>query len=408
MAITVLQRPIYLSPAYNDLPVVVQSTNTASANFQYMGVLKNAAGDTLSTLKTKIYFDSADKGVFNLARILENYVSYDVPWGSEGPGVLTEQNSIFNYEFEIGEEGGTPPVETPNVTSITGWVFNGSLERRDFSTYASGDFLMQYPTQGKMFLTDQVKDIRLQQNDWLMYLYDPVSSHNPSYAKYLSYSSAGVLLKTVHLDVAVLTTNEYYIAKIPIGRNTEDSGDFNISSGSLPLIDPSASYFTVQLFETGNTSMSELKTVTQNSECTQYETLTLHYLNRYGGFDSFAFDLVHKQKFKTERKQFKRSLYNLANDVYSYDNDRHAVNAYDVREQKTLTLNSNWLNDTQAGEMRDLISSPVVFLNYGGTDLYLPVNIVTEEWEEKMQINEPLFNCELEISLADNYRRQSE
>ena len=81
MAITINTEPNDISPVYSDISYVVTSTNYAQANFKFIAVVKNAAGTTIAKLKARIFHGTTDKGVFNISRILQNYVTYDFTQG---------------------------------------------------------------------------------------------------------------------------------------------------------------------------------------------------------------------------------------------------------------------------------------------------------------------------------------
>jgi len=81
MAITINTEPNDVSPVYSDISYVVTSTNYAQANFKFIAVIKNASGTTIAKLKAPIFHGTTDKGVFNISRILQNYVTYDFTQG---------------------------------------------------------------------------------------------------------------------------------------------------------------------------------------------------------------------------------------------------------------------------------------------------------------------------------------
>lgn len=408
MSLSVIQQPSIFTPAYNDVVFVVQSTDYASAGFQFMGVVKNSGGTTIHNLKAKIYLDSTNKGVFNLKRILESYVEHDFHLLRVAPydelGYLTgRQSSIFEFEFEMGQEGGDPVVEHPNLQSITGFVFNGALSRRDFASYASGNFVVKAGNTG-YFLTDQTKIIRQNQYDWLYYIEYAAIAQAVNRTVYKSYNNSG-LLKTVEVATTAGTLNTYTYGRVPSGRNTNLINPSDITSGTLPVIHPSATYYTIELLKVSGATCSEVYTVTLDDECNQYNQYNIWYLNKQGGFDSFMFDLKSFDKVGVERSQYKRSNYELSS-TYAYNNDKAAVVNYDLRYGQKLTLHSDWLNDAQASDLEVLIDSPVIFMQKYGDTFYTPINIDNNEWEKSLDVNNPLRVCKLEIVVADNNRRQ--
>ena len=76
MAITINTEPNDVAPVYSDISYVVTSTNYAQPNFKVVAVIKDAAGTIIAKLKAPIFHGTTDKGVFNISRILQNYVTY--------------------------------------------------------------------------------------------------------------------------------------------------------------------------------------------------------------------------------------------------------------------------------------------------------------------------------------------
>ena len=77
MAITIESEPTDRAPVYSDLTYVVSTTNEAQANFRFIAVVKDGSGNIIAKLKAPILYNSTDRGVFNLSRILQNYVTYN-------------------------------------------------------------------------------------------------------------------------------------------------------------------------------------------------------------------------------------------------------------------------------------------------------------------------------------------
>ena len=101
MAITINREPADVAPVYSDISYVVTSTNYAQPNFKFIAVVKNAAGTILAKLKAPIFHGTTDKAVFNLSRILQNYVTYDFTQTLTTIEKCT--NSYLAYSVEFGE-----------------------------------------------------------------------------------------------------------------------------------------------------------------------------------------------------------------------------------------------------------------------------------------------------------------
>lgn len=399
--LTILQQPEDISPAHNDLIFLVESTNYASAGFQFIAEIKDN-GTVIEKIKADL-LPGQDKGVFNIKRIIESYVGYDFDLSNS----LTYFNpdGLFEYEVEFGERYlGT---EYLDQTSVINWAFNGSMTRKDFSTYASGEWVLHSGGTNTKFLTNQRRrNIREEQWDWLYFIEKPAGlSFFPAYAEYKSYSSSGTLLKTVTVTYATgATSGDYFLGKVPSGRNTSEI--ISVLSGTLPVVDTLAAYYTISIYDDSDNRLTEEYRVDLIDGCSRYDEITVWYLNPMGGFDSFVFNMVNRVNYDTQKKQMRRQLYELSGDTYLPNLQKHGLANYDTRETKRMTLNSDWINDQESNAIHELIASPVVFVQLAGETDYTPVTVINSTWEEKNENTDGLFNCQIEI-LFEMERRQN-
>ncbi len=397
--LTILQSPQNISPGYNDHIFLVESTNYASADFKFIAEIKDD-GTTIAKLKVPV-LPGTDKGVFNVQRIIESYMSYDFDLEND-LSYFNPDNSVFKYEVEFGDEySGT---EYTNQTSVERTGFHGGMTRRDFTTYASGDWVAHSGGTSKFLTNQRTRNIR-QQWDWLYFIEAPQGiSWFPSYATYKSYSASGTLLKTVTVTYATgATNNTYFVGKVPSGRNTSEIG--SVLSGTLPVIHASAAYYTIAIYDNNDVRITEEYRVDLIDDCSRYDEITVWYLNPMGGFDSFMFNMVSRKSIGTQKKQMRRQQYELVGDTYTYNVNKHGLTNYDTRVTESMLLNSDWINDQESNAIGELIASPTVFVQLDGETDYIPVIVNTPSWEEKNENTDGLFNCTIEIQF-DMERRQ--
>ncbi len=405
MAITVHQQPTLVTPAYNDILCLLSSTNYLSGDFRYVAEIKTSGGTTIAKLKTPVIYGT-DKGVVNAKRILESYVTYDFDVTNTLNGTCPNQSSLMKYEIEIGEEwDGT---EYLNQTSINAWIFNGAFSRRNYSTYVSGEWVMNSGTSSKFLTNQRSKRVKVNQWDWLYF----IAYNNPlpffaTFVRYKSYDASG-LLKTVDVTytaAAEITTGEYGINKVPSGRNIANIDSGEITAGTMPIIHAAATYYTIEVYDNSNAKISETYTIYLNEDCTRYDSVNIYYLNPMGGFDSFMFNKVRNDTYQPNRKQMKRQTYELSGMSYAKNINKHEIVNYDTTERQTVVLNSDWINDAESIAMHELISSPVVFMQVSGESYYTPVTVSNDNWDQKETAVEGLFNVTLTVQL-DSERLQ--
>ena len=372
MAITINTEPNDIAPVYSDISYVVTSTNYAQSNFKFVAVVKNEAGTIIAKLKAPIFHGTTDKGVFNISRILQNYVTYDF---TQNLGTLTKcLNSYIGYSVEFGEEyGGT---EYLNLTSDTGkYAWNGLFDIYGSETAAT--YKIAIPSSTPKFLTRvRTRRVTTSQYDYLHFLllgFDATP-------KIIAYNSAGTAIATSQIKLpwtASTSDLSQFMVRFgcgPVQLNALTAGE--LDSGTAGNVIPSnTSYYTIQIQNSIGNAGSELYRFDIVEECSKYLPQYLNFLNPLGGFESVRCSMASKDKYNISRKQFKRNNYTLSGNTYAYDTTKHGITNYAVEKTKEVTLNTNWLTETEFEWLQDLIASPVVFLGN------IPVNIVETSYE---------------------------
>lgn len=374
MALSITQQPNANAPAYNDTNFVITESSGAiytKDNFKFICEVKQNT-TSLAKLKAPIYYGSTNKGVFNISRILENYVTYDFNVNDTLASGCT--NSAMSYKVEFGYEYSTSATgsitEYTNLTSATGNVWNASLNAIDLVNY-NGQYTMD--GDGKFLTPIRSKIIHRTQKDFLYAI------RNTATSAVITYSNA---------STQTLTLPSATIVRIP--------------SGSQLTIPSGATYYDIVL-KNGATTLSETYRVSLIDECTKYETTDLFFLNSLGGFDSYRFNLVRRDSFDTQRKTYKANPYTLGA-TYAYETSSFNSRTYDTITSHRVKMFSNWITEAQSEWLKDLIDSPVVFA-YDGTTI-VAVNVETANYEVKKHVQDKVFNLELDIVYSFDSKRQ--
>jgi len=397
MAITINTEPNDISPVYSDISYVVTSTNYAQPNFKFIAVVKNAAGTILVKLKAPIFHGTTDKGVFNISRILQNYVTYDF---TQNLGTLTKcLNSYIGYSVEFGEEyGGT---EHLNLTSDTGkYAWNGLFDLYGSETAAT--YKIDVPSSTPKFLTRvRTRRVTTSQSDYLHFL---LLGFNAT-PKIIAYNASGSAIATSVIKLPwTASTSDLTQCMVRFGcgvvqLNSLTSGQ--LDSGTAGNVIPSGTaYYTIQIQTGAGSAGSEVYRFDIVEECSKYTPQYLYFLNPLGGFESVRCSMAWVDKYNVSRKQFKRNNYTLSGNTYAYDKTKHGLTNYAVEKTKEVTLNTNWLTETEFEWLQDLIASPVVFLND------IPVNIVETSYEVMDDIIAP-NNLKITVQYTEPERLQN-
>jgi hypothetical protein len=136
--------------------------------------------------------------------------------------------------------------------------------------------------------------------------------------------------------------------------------------------------------------------------CHKYEPTRLHWLNRFGGFDAWTFDMKSYIEDDVDRRQYKQQKNVLTGGSYGYGIMSRGTTDYHIKVETTKTIATDNLTDAELEHLRGLIISPVVFIESGSS--YVAVNVNTKSWRQKRGVQDGVFNLEMEIQGSlDNF-----
>lgn len=191
MPITIQQSAAQLNKANADLLWVVTSISSSRPQFQYVCAIQDGCGSVLTTIKQQP--NPSGKGVFNLGRLIKQYLDYDnyaLDIGDTGSLFNKQTDTAKFFKIAFGEEYGTST--SSSVTSYTGvgvvtgsasvtgstpyyYFFNGVQDPNDgsYNWNTSSFFYQSEATPSNatfsrnIALTDAPRTLYAQQNDYL-------------------------------------------------------------------------------------------------------------------------------------------------------------------------------------------------------------------------------------------------
>jgi hypothetical protein len=389
MAITINSTPEAYPSAHDNLYFVVTSDNVMQVGFKFVfDVLINST----IVSRIKLFPDPNNtKGIFNAGGIIRNYLAgYFKPNATQTAFAYTGNDLFVNYEIRFGEDyGGTTYT---NLTSGTYKAFNFvNPIFRDFST-------SYYQPKINTWLTP--RDITAAE----------VAVGEKLYAGWMN--TAGT---TTNLT---MTVQKYLNGGSNDGASSTGS---SVICDAFVLLDLSPGAINAYLgttFITANTYQYGVKLNYGGNQSSEFKIklacnprwtpTTLHFLNKLGGYDSFAFRLLNKRSAQVEKKSFEQMTWQYSGGSMSRYNANKVINAgsntFAVNENVSFKLVSDYINQTDYLWMKDLITSPEVYYEQGG--YYYPVSIKGSTWEEKNRIADKMFNFELNVEFAQKINSQ--
>jgi len=392
MAITIETEPQLFNPATNPCVFTFSSTQSTELNFSFKVAL--IVNSTVHSYHD-IYPEHSNFGKFDASEILRSLIKSEI----NVSGSLSYNNApaILSYSIEVSEKYGSPPVIVgSSVSSNTVNAFNGSLRHQDWvnynyqnydlSTTNSSSFLTLFPSTEKYFCGI----------DETIFLTSLVSNGLSTGLNVTLYDINDSVISQ-DLNVSLVASKMVIVNASPITliNNTSITGsDF-----------ASCYYYEIELTQSGNTS--ETFRVYYDTECSLYRSRRLHWLNKFGAWESYTFNKYSEESTTTKRSEYKKikGQWTSSNqwDYYIYGGERFSNS---ITSNDTLKVNSDWIKENKHNWMvRSLYESPKVYLEVRRGS-FEPVIPLDNSYTLKQRIKEGLI--QEVVSLARSYTYKSQ
>lgn len=383
MAITIEQNPPTFWPICNDVTWTFSSTNTAQPNFSFIIELY-LNGSLLST--HEVYPENGIYGKFNISQIGRAVVTSNYP--DESTLTIGELNPDNTWSLLVYEKYGTPPAtqvasSTPTASrnflnasfrfgdAVLPGGWESDLNDIEAGPLKGGRFLTDFPrTKKDLVAYDEYKYLAIINSDG-DFLTGYVKLYNISGTLTYQATWTGVL------GTALLTP---FLNVSPANLVADTSlvqSNFN-----------DCYYYTIELKQTSTPAKaSEVYKIYYDQSCSAYPRRRLHWLNKYGAWDSFTFTLLSEDSTDITSNNYSRVTGRWNNDAYDYSlSDGHQMTQSKFIQDK-LILNSDWIHeDVQQWLVRELYESPRVYLqNDFGTSVLEPVNVTNANYVLKQR-----------------------
>ena len=393
MAVTIYDEPQAISPAGNPLMFTFSSDQTGQDNFSFIiEVYVNSA--LHSTHQVFRQFGTFSK--FDCSGILAStLLNLDITTDFE----FDATSSMSTYAIVVYEKYGATPTIQHDATSSTLKAFNGALRHIDWINW---DYTIYDPnqTQDAVFLTDfptsQKAFCGIEENFYLGY-FEESGIAGVSFVIDL-YDINGVVTSG---DSFALTSTEFNILNV---------GPTAIVSVSpvLTLVDFSSDcyYYEFKVDVGGNSQVGPFR-IYMDTECKRYETRRLHWLNKYGVWDSFTFSLVSIDSSTVQSNGYirEKGIWDGTSYIYPYYQGEKTTFAKTSTDQ--LVLNSDYIKqDVQQWLVRGLYESPVVYLEVEDSTEFEPVNVTNSSYQFKTRRRDGLIQEQITIDRTYTYTSQ--
>jgi hypothetical protein len=139
-----------------------------------------------------------------------------------------------------------------------------------------------------------------------------------------------------------------------------------------------------------------------------FKNYIIHFLNKFGGYESMLFNKANKRTFDIGRKTFQQLPYRVSNagvvSVKSGSIMHPQKTTFASRFTEKLKVQTDWLTDAEHDWLFQLVTSPDVYLDDAGT-LY-PIVITDTNYDVKQYNIDKLTTLSVNIEFGTSYKTQ--
>ena len=426
MAITINDQPYTWTPRGQKLIYDLSSDNTSNAGFKF-----GISVEDVAAAKTYTFFldPSPDGHVYfdlNPLVLLHNAESANIHGTIAATYTEPEGNSWRSYNLAFTEWWVVAGILTENTevseTTATA-VYNGYLQPLEGyrpNVFGSSDRRVKIVNNS---ISDYLQsDRQTNTHNWVLAQSLGVTPNaNTVFIPTLSrdwgllffqgidtYAAPNQITRyLIQLTDAFGATSSLYVDVAGEPQEGISVGPQNLKNSLVPSIpDPTANGFIYYQVSAWNASTRVSKYyVFYNAEkygqydC-RYDNVRVAWVSSRGGWDYQNFIKKNEVTNQVERKQYKRVLFNGTSTIFG-TNDRQQYDRQNVIT-RTLTINSDWLQENEYIFLRSLIASNEVHIvNSNGT--HTPVSVEDTSFLERRDRNGKLYNVTLKLSYSQDY-----
>ena len=174
-----------------------------------------------------------------------------------------------------------------------------------------------------------------------------------------------------------------------------------------------STYYLARLQKYNGTSYDTVDTMRIDLSCdTKYETIPIHFMNKYGVFETARFSLLSRLTMNIENKSFSRNPLKYGNsvDYYNQSNGLTRTNNtyleskinYGSKYDWTYKLTMDFPTDDEYVWLAQLFTSPIMYAEIkinNSLSEYYPVTIKANNYEYSKYVNNRLKALDIEIEM---------
>ena len=458
MATLIEQKPLYNTlPVGQDVIFTVSNTSVVSTftNVKFIAEVHisstfapnpNTSTDIVGTFKTTP--NNAGVGMFDFRPIIESFVNADnlARQGSSYKTVVNTSDTnvplhlidkysgnvnsmrylFVRFKIEYIDAAGDL-VTTDIKDSDLYTIFNGYLKYTDVLDlvdvnfgYSLSNFNLSSSTDSFLSNAPSTQYANLEDYGTLSFL---APNDNLKYIKLKYIDSTGSLLAQENVDRLTVNGaydgyNGYigmellYFGCFPANlQNWSTTFQALVTAGTIQ-----GGKILIEAFNSGAIS----KDYTININCPSlkgFEPIRLAWMNQWGAWDYYTFNMKSTKMISTKGSTYQQLEGSWNKSAYRIDSFKGGKKAFRVNATEKITMNTDFVNESESEWFEELINSPEVYILKGYNDVVetssalnqyvTPVRLTTSSFTKKTVANDKLMQYTFEVEKAKTLRTQS-
>jgi len=415
MSLSIIQQPSYLfNSAGNDNYYTVSGTTYLSPNtadYQFIAdIYVNGASlptCTLMSFPDPVY----GFGVFNLKKIVSELLTFDFFGDTYGPFHQC-LNSSLSLQIQFAEQytsGSTFIQSSTLATSSTIYYLNAARSFLDNLTDPISNYIPTVSGSTFHYLIGVNRDIIdyngfTDLNSWLYFINDAnitkavITTYNANEAQVGQYSVSNPY--NTYTGILAFDTGYPQLSSLT-------SGQYTVISGPSSMFGTTVTSYSVELTGTGITSTEEYYQI--ENDCGRYapDAYQVFFLNSMGGVDSWLFNKKNETTSKKTQATYKKTQGTLnANGTYTVQTSDPSTVSYYTMLQDSIVFATDFLDDQQVLFLKDMYSSPAVYVQQIGGPL-IAVNVIHDAYKLNKIVNTKIYSLSITVEPQYNDYRQN-
>ena len=462
MATSLIAKPQSLTPAYNPIKYIYDSTNNGEDGFKYIFDIYDSTSTKIAEYRVLPNIDGY--GEIDLSRLLQNYVSFD--FDSSNITYFDPTNSYYEYEVKVGEEYIEDVAYTSNLTqngsyvkitathsfqvgdqvtivedTVTNPSINGLFTVTaitttiDFTVNPSWSEITDATEDGTVSYADKRKTVTrdivtvssvyvfngaLPFADWINYnetqyildnnkdkLFTSVPAETSQTLSQDMWVNFGInSIKTGFVYFENSTGDIFKKAIGTVGGDlismasvgVNNYGSLTLVSGSGSLVEDDVTYYDYWYADSVGTQHSQKYRINIDRRCV-INFNEIAFLDRMGSIGSFAFQLRDKLTGKVSKDTYNQHLEgSVTSQEWGYDTEAQGQRNINNRIEETYELQTNWMSEDDNDYFSELVSSPQTWVKINS--VYYSCIVQERGYEKVRQRNKKLIRKSIKVILS--------